>query len=159
MRQLFTSLVLCVFAAAAFAETPQTRPTTRPTQVGWLTNYDKAIEQAKTEKKLVLADFTGSDWCGYCIKLKREVLDTPAFKQWAGPRVVLLELDFPRRKPQSAQIKQQNQQLQARYGVKGFPTVVFITPDGKEAGRIVGFSEAEKWTNQAHGIVEKAQAK
>jgi protein disulfide-isomerase len=101
----------------------------------WLTNYDEAVRQAKALKLPILADFTGSDWCGWCIKLKGEVFDKPEFKTWAAKNVVLLELDFPRAKPQDAATKAQNRQLSDKYDIQGFPTILFLNPDGKVIGK------------------------
>ena len=101
----------------------------------WLTDYTKAIAQAKAENKVVLADFTGSDWCGWCIKLKKEVFDTPEFKAWAAKSVVLLEVDYPRKKELSAKEKAQNDSLGEQFEIQGYPTIVFIDANGKEISR------------------------
>ena len=84
---------------------------------GWLSSYDKAAALAKKTDKLILADFTGSDWCGWCKKLKKEVFSTEQFKGWAAKNAVLLELDFPRSKPQSDATKARNKKLLKKYGV------------------------------------------
>ena len=123
----------------------------------WLTSYDKALTQAKAEKKVVLADFTGSDWCGFCIKLKHEVLDTDEFKTWAKQNVVLLELDYPRQKQQSDEVKKQNQELAKKFGVDGFPTVLVLDGEGKELARIVGYAGKEEWWKDAKAGVAKAK--
>lgn len=93
----------------------------------WETNVNKAIEVSKKTKKPMLLFFTGSDWCGWCIRLQKEVLKTPEFTSWAKQNVVLVELDYPRSKPQSNEIKQQNGQLQQIFGIQGYPTVHFAT--------------------------------
>ena len=102
---------------------------------GWLTSYEQAIEQAKKTNKLILADFTGSDWCGWCIKLKAEVFSKPQFKAWAEKNFILLELDYPKSKPQSDELKAQNAKLNTKYGIKGYPTILFLNTDGKVVGR------------------------
>jgi len=107
----------------------------------WLTDLPKAQAQAKAENKIVLIDFTGSDWCGWCIKFKKDVLDTPEFKEYAAKNVVLVELDFPSKKEQSAELKKANKALQDKYKVEGFPTFVVLDKDGKEIGRQVGDSK------------------
>ena len=95
-------------------------------------------------------DFTGSDWCGWCKKLKAEVFDMPQFATWAGKRMVLLEVDFPERKPQSDAEKEQNQKLMTQYNIEGYPTIVVTDPSGKELARI-GYAEggADVWTKAA----------
>lgn len=107
----------------------------------WLTDLPKAEAQAKAENKIILIDFTGSDWCGWCIKFKKDVLDTPEFKEYAAKNVVLVELDFPSKKAQSDELKKANAALKDKYGVKGFPTLVVLDKDGKEIGRQRGYSE------------------
>jgi len=107
----------------------------------WQTDAAKAQEQAKKEGKLVLLDFTGSDWCGWCIKFKKEVLDTKEFTEYADKNLVLVEIDFPRKKEQSDELKKANQALKAKYKVSGFPTYVVLDGDGKEVGRQVGYAK------------------
>lgn len=102
---------------------------------GWTTDFSAAISEAKRDGKLVLLDFTGSDWCGWCIKLQNEVFAKPEFQKYAEQKLVLVEVDFPRGKPISQALKDQNEQLAQRFGVKGFPTLVVLDPDGRELGR------------------------
>jgi len=107
----------------------------------WLTDLPAAQAQAKSENKLVLMDFTGSDWCGWCIKFKKEVLDTPEFQAYAAKNVVLVEVDFPNKKSQSADLKSANAGLKDKYRIEGYPTLVVLNQNGKEIGRQVGYSE------------------
>jgi protein disulfide-isomerase len=107
---------------------------------GWIVSYKEALAKAKKEKKVILADFTGSDWCGWCIKLKDEVFSKPEFKEWAAKNVVLLELDFPKKKKQSAELKKQNQELAEQFGIQGYPTILFIDAKGKKLGEL-GYQE------------------
>jgi protein disulfide-isomerase len=102
----------------------------------WLTDLPKAQAQAKQEKKLVLLDFTGSDWCGWCIKLKGEVFDLKEFKDYADKNLVLVEVDFPRKKELSAEQKQANNALQEKYGIEGYPTIIVLDGDGKKVGKL-----------------------
>jgi len=101
---------------------------------GWLLDFDKAAELSMKTGKPILANFTGSDWCGWCIRLKNEVFITPTFNSWAKENVILLELDYPRRTKQTEKIKKQNRELQQFFKVRGYPTIhvfnVGIT-DGK----------------------------
>lgn len=90
---------------------------------GWLLDFDKAAELSMKTGKPILANFTGSDWCGWCIRLKKEVFVTPTFKKWAKENVILLELDYPRRLPQTEEIKKQNRELQQFFKVRGYPTL------------------------------------
>jgi len=107
----------------------------------WLTDLPKAEAQAKAESKIVLMDFTGSDWCGWCIKFRKEVLDTAEFQDYAAKNVVLVELDYPSKKVQSAELKKANAALKDQYNIHGYPTLVVLDKDGKEIGRQVGYSK------------------
>jgi len=104
--------------------------------VKWLTDLPKAQEQAKAEKKLVMLDFTGSDWCGWCIKLHKEVFSQPEFSDYAKKNLVLVEVDFPRSKPQSEAQKKANQALQAKYSIEGYPTIIVLDGNGKKVGQL-----------------------
>lgn len=99
---------------------------------GWLVNLDEAYALSKATGKPILANFTGSDWCGWCIKLKNAVFVTEEFKTWAAQNVILLELDYPRKKQIPEIIRQQNQNLQAAFGIRGYPTVHLFTLDKNE---------------------------
>jgi protein disulfide-isomerase len=103
---------------------------------GWTTDYGKALERAKAEKKLVLLDFTGSDWCGWCIKLNKEVFSKEQFKEYASKNLVLVEVDFPKSKPQSGKIKEQNEKLQKQFNIEGYPTIIVLDPEGKKVGEL-----------------------
>jgi len=106
---------------------------------GWQTDYKAALEQAAKENKPVLLDFTGSDWCGWCIKLNKETFSQPEFQKFAEKNLILVELDFPQGKPQADSVKKQNEELQAKYGVEGFPTLVLLNSKGKEIARNPGY--------------------
>ena len=105
----------------------------------WYTDLDEAKAVAAKENKPLLVDFTGSDWCGYCIKLHAEVFDKPEFEEFAK-NYVLVELDFPNKKPQPAEEKAKNKATQTKFGVSGFPTVLLIDAKSGEAyGRQSGY--------------------
>ncbi len=95
---------------------------------GWLINYEEVYTKSTKENKPIMANFTGSDWCGWCKKLKKAVFDTQVFKDWAKDNVVLFELDYPRRTAQDPGIKEQNRQLQQTFRsfVRGYPTVLMF---------------------------------
>lgn len=101
----------------------------------WHTDVKKAVEIAKKEDKPIFMFFTGSDWCGWCIRLQKEVFKTPEFESWAKKNVVLVELDFPRRTPQEEAVKSQNAQLQQMFAVQGYPTV-WLVKAGNKDGKI-----------------------
>jgi thioredoxin-related protein len=108
-------------------------------EVQWSTDLPAAQAQAKKDKKLVLVNFTGSDWCGWCKKLQAEVFTTKEFDTFAKNKLVLVEIDFPNQKKQSAELKKANEALQAKYKASGFPTIVALNGEGKEVWRQVGY--------------------
>jgi thioredoxin-related protein len=105
----------------------------------WLHDYSKAQEEAKANHKLLLLNFTGSDWCGWCIKFDKEILSQPQFKNYAHDNLVLLELDFPRRKSQPTEERKQNVQLAQQYEVFGFPTIVVLNSSGQKLWQFDGY--------------------
>ena len=129
----------------------------------WETNVTKAMEVSNETKKPMLLFFTGSDWCGWCIRLQKEVLKTPEFAAWAKDNVVLVELDYPRRALQTPEIKKQNEELQQAFGIQGFPTIILAnatTKDGKvnfsgigSTGYVAGGPAA--WLAVADGFLKK----
>lgn len=106
---------LCVFNAVSAQE------------LTWHTDVNKAIEISSKTNKPMLLFFTGSDWCGWCIKLQKEVFFKPEFKEWAN-NVVLVELDFPRKTKLEPALAQQNAQMQQIFQVSGYPTIWLVTP-------------------------------
>ena len=105
----------------------------------WLHDYNKAQEEAKTNHKLLFLNFTGSDWCGWCIKFDKDVLSQQQFKNYAHDNLVLVELDFPRRKSQPTEEKKQNMQLAQQYEVLGFPTIVVVNSNGQKVWQFDGY--------------------
>jgi len=105
-------------------------------KLSWVTDYNLALEQAKEEHKHVFLFFTGSDWCGWCKKLNREILTTNEFGQYAQDKLILVELDYPRQTPQSYEVRVQNKMLESRYSITGFPTVVVLDYTGKSVARM-----------------------
>jgi len=102
----------------------------------WLTDVPSAQAIAKEQGKIVLLDFTGSDWCGWCIRLKNEVFSQPEFEAFADQHVVLVEVDFPRQKVQSAELKAANAALARKFQIQGYPTVIVLDSDGKHLGNL-----------------------
>lgn len=147
-------LIITVLVLGSFAVQAQ--------ELTWQTDINKAITISNKTKKPMLLFFTGSDWCGWCIRLQKEVLLTPEFKTWATNNVVLVELDFPRRTPQSDEIKNQNAGMQQAFGIQGFPTIWFATAKIKEGkpsftgigntGYVAGGTKA--WLAVAEGILK-----
>jgi len=110
-----------------------------PTESTWLNDYKKAQQEAKASNKFLLLDFTGSDWCGWCKRLEQEILSQSQFENYARENLVLLEVDFPRAKPQSPELRKQNQELAQQYQVEGFPTIVVLNGDGQKLWQYDGY--------------------
>ncbi len=106
---------------------------------GWLVSYDKALEFSKKSGRPVLINFTGSDWCGWCKKMKAETLGKPEFIQFASSNLILVELDFPHSLPQTPEIKAANEAVKKNFKVGGFPTLVLVDSKGEELGRQRGY--------------------
>lgn len=102
----------------------------------WTTDVLKAVAKAKAEKKLVLLNFTGSDWCPWCIKLKQEVFSTPAFAAYAQTNLVLVEVDFPRHKQLPPAQKSYNHALQKKFEIEGYPTIIVLNGEGAKIGKL-----------------------
>jgi thioredoxin-related protein len=107
----------------------------------WLTSLPKALDQAKTGHKLVLADFTGSDWCTWCKKLDKDTFSQTEFADYAKKNLVLLQLDYPDKKPQSDELKAANAALAKKYKIQGYPTLIAFNPDGSVVWQNVGYLE------------------
>lgn len=105
----------------------------------WMTDLAKAQAKAKAEKKMVLVDFTGSDWCPPCKALHKNVLSSPEFLNYAKDNLVLVEIDFPRSKPQSAELKKANKELAKKYEIDGYPTVIVFDSNGTQLSKESGY--------------------
>ena len=128
MKKLILTVAACLAIASASAA-----------ELNWLTSLPDAQAKAKADKKLVFVEFTGSDWCPPCKALHKEVLDSEEFAKEAESKYVLVELDYPRKKQQSAELIKANQELSEKYKIEGFPTVLILDANGKELYRQVGY--------------------
>ncbi len=144
MKKIAIGLIACWALLQAGAE-----------ELQWLTDLPKAQAQAKKENKLVMLDFTGSDWCGWCIKLNKDVFSKPEFAKYAKENLVLVEVDFPRRKQQTADVKKANQALQEKYGIQGYPTIVVLDADGKKVGDLGYMDSPKPFIEKLDGMKKK----
>src|SRR6478736_10280313 len=104
------------------------------TDQGWQNNFDKAKSEAQASHKQILVNFSGSDWCGPCIKLTREVFETETFKKYATEKLVLVRADFPRMKKNKLSKEQTtlNEALADKYNKEGtFPLTLLLDENGK----------------------------
>lgn len=141
---------------AAAEQTAEAAVIAKVKQGDWLENYAEALAAAKQLKRPVLIDFTGSDWCGWCIKLDREVFSQKAFIKYAKRDLVLLKLDFPQRKKLSEALQKQNMELAKKFGIRGFPTIVIVDAEGKEIAR-TGYQRggAKNYVDHLKDLLEK----
>ena len=162
--ELILAATLCGSVCAGFtanaADTKaakEEKKAEKKAEITWLTDLAAAKKQAAEEKKPILMFFTGSDWCGWCIKLHEDVLDKKEFQDFAKENVILLELDFPNSKPQSDALKKQNKELGDKFDVDGYPTMVLVASDGeKEITRSVGYDK--ELVSKLQKAVKKASA-
>ena len=134
MKKWVTVVVAVAISTCAFAAD------------GWMTDFEKVKAKAKADNKHILIDFSGSDWCGWCIKLDEEVFSKKPFKEYAKENLVLMLADFPRDKSKlSEDIQKQNDQMMKEFSVRGFPTVFILNPEGEKVAQMgyeAGGSEA-----------------
>lgn len=130
--RLLTFVVSCIMLLTAFSQT-EASPSYQG-GVNWQTNYEKALEQAKSSSKNVILFFTGSDWCGWCTRLEEEVLNTSEFAQLAGQQFIFVKLDFPLNTPIDPTVAAQNKELRKRFDVRSFPTIFVLDENGKQIG-------------------------
>ena len=126
-KVLVLSLFLIAFLTAGYSQTEY-----KAENEGWLVKMEEAYALSKETGKPIMANFTGSDWCGWCKRLTASVFAKEEFKKWAKDNVILLELDYPRRKTLPEEIRQQNAALQQAFKVRGFPTVWVFHLDKNE---------------------------
>lgn len=153
MKKIFLTFVFVLVATSIQAQ-----------DLKWENDINKAVAESIKTKKPMLLFFTGSDWCGWCVRLQKEVLKTSEFGNWASKNVVLVELDFPRSVAQTEKTKMQNAKLQQEFQIQGFPTICFAnaTLNKKKevtytklgnSGYVAGGPKA--WLAVADGILKK----
>jgi thioredoxin-related protein len=107
-------------------------------EAGWLTDWEAAKARAKAGNKPILINLIGSDWCGWCIKIEQDVFSRQAFKDYAAANLVLMEVDFPRKKELPAALREQNAELKKRYLNGGYPTVYLLDAEGNKLSGDLG---------------------
>ena len=129
MKKTILGTIAAVFAATALAATS--------TPQGFTDNLDEALKSAKANKRYVVAVFSGSDWCGWCKKLEKEILSTETFRKGAVGRYELVYIDNPRNQDLlSEHGKENNRKLTSKYDIHGFPTVLILDADGKKVAEM-----------------------
>jgi protein disulfide-isomerase len=125
MKNILIFGVFLLFAMSCSANT-------QTDSLDWHTDLNKVQQMSKKTGKPIFAFFTGSDWCGWCTKLHRDVFAKPEFVKWANEKVILLELDYPRRKTLPTELAKQNAELQQAFGIRGYPTIWMFFINEKE---------------------------
>lgn len=110
-------------------------PPEAASRLTWLTSFDDAKAAAAARHVPILVNFSGSDWCMWCIRLDKEVLTQPAFQAYAETNLVLLSVDYPRSTPQSDDLRKRNEALGAQFKIEGLPTVLLLDASGRELAR------------------------
>lgn len=128
----------------------------RTEAASWETDFAKASTNASRSGQYMLLDFSGSDWCGWCMKLDKEVFSHKEFNDFIKTNLVCVLVDFPRQKSQSKKLKDQNTKLAEEYGIKGYPSVIILSPEGDLVGR-TGYQAggAKKYVEHLKGIIDE----
>ena len=135
MRKIVICACLCGLVAVAFGA-----KLSKSVPKGWGEDFAAASETAKKEGKLMLLAFSGSDWCGWCVKMEKEIYSQKKFINEAKKKFVLVMIDSPRNKDiLSKKAVKQNPELVKKYGIRGYPSTVIVRPSGEELKRFGGF--------------------
>lgn len=140
MKKYFATSILIVIAMLYCSKTEA---------ANWETDFVKASLDARASGKYMLLDFSGSDWCGWCIRLEKEVFSQDAFKDYAKENLVSVLVDFPRAKNQSKELIQQNLELVRKYEIKGYPTIIVLSPNGEPVAK-TGYLQGGPWEYVRH---------
>jgi protein disulfide-isomerase len=150
MKKLLLSLLICWVAWQGQAA-----------EAKWLTDFSKAQSKAQADKKMILMEFTGSDWCPPCQALKKKVLTSDEFVSFAKDNLVLVEVDFPKHAKQTEEQKKANRALAEKWDVSGYPTVIVLDSEGTELDKKTGYGgdSAKNFVKNLEELKEKAKAK
>ena len=152
--RLATCAFACCVAAVAFgAKMSGSVPK------GWSEDFAAAKEEAKKSGKLILLAFSGSDWCGWCVKMERDIYSTKDFIKKAGQRFVLVMIDSPRNKEILSKLAQrQNPGLVKEYGIRGYPCSVVVRPSGEEVKRFGGYQRdgVDAFVEKLYAVADEA---
>jgi len=160
MKRMIGMVLVCLLAAGVHAQSWVKKDAPPAKTKGFTEDFEAAQKEAAALKQPLFIFFTGSDWCGWCMKLRGEVLDTKEFAKFAADNLILFEADFPKGKRQNATVKKQNAALAQKYGVHGYPTVVLADETGKvlaQTGYQAGGAEA--YVKHLKELLEKAGVK
>lgn len=160
MRTLYTFglslLCLAMFSVHAQDAAGKAADADNAAGLQWLEDFTDAKATAAEKELPIMMYFTGSDWCGWCVKLHNEVFDQKAFQDYANKELVLMKIDFPRKTKQSQELQDKNRQLSQEFKVRGFPTVYLVDAQGKVLGR-TGYKPggAEEYVKHLKNLLQK----
>ncbi|MDA0323846.1 MAG: thioredoxin family protein [Verrucomicrobia bacterium] len=158
---LLPVLLICT-ASAVLAQT-EAGPLKHPHKVRlegaaageWTMDYDAALKAAAENGNPIILDFTGSDWCGYCIQMQKQIFSSETWQEFAAGNLNMVTIDFPSDESiVPKKFRERNELLRDRFGIKGFPTYIFLEPDGKT---VIGQEGADPQADPA-GYVRKIRA-
>lgn len=152
MKSSVFVLVVCALAITGFLIFSSL--TSVSPRIHWIENYDEALQKSQATNKPLLLFFTGSDWCIWCNRLEKEVFEDPQFIASAGDSYIFLKLDFPSNKRQDNRIAKQNSQLQSKYHIEGYPTIILL--DSNE--RLIGTTHYEAGGGKKYALYLKKLA-
>jgi protein disulfide-isomerase len=149
-------LLTIMAAVALIAGTAAAEKGDKAGEAEWLTDFEKAREKAEKADLPILMNFSGSDWCGWCIRLDKQVFSKKQFREYAEDNLVLFLADFPMRKDQAKDLEKQNKRLLGKYGVRGFPTIVLADSKGDVIAR-TGYQPggAEKYVSHLRKLLNR----
>ncbi len=126
---------------------------------GWMTDWEAAKAKAKAENKPILINFTGTDWCGWCIRIEKEVFSKKEFQEYAAKNLILMEVDFPKKKEQDAKLKAQNKVLDKEFKIEGYPTIFLLDSEGKKISEDIGYREGgpDAYAKYLQTLIDKAK--
>lgn len=160
MKRTLVAVLVCSAVGISHAQSWLKKDKAPEKTKGFVEDFQAAQKEAAAFKQPIFAFFTGSDWCPWCVRLHSEVIGTKEFEKFAADNLILFEADFPQNKSQPASVKKQNEALTAKYGVKGFPTVLLLDAEGKVIGK-TGYQQggAEAYVKHLKDVLEKAGVK
>lgn len=141
--------LICFSFATAFPLKAEAKKGSSTVQ--WTTRFEEAASLAKKTQRPLLLFFTGSDWCGWCTKLEKEILENREFVGSTADKFVFVKLDYPMKKKLDAETTRQNEELQKRFAIRSFPTVVLLDPDQQPIG-VTGYRSGGGKQYAAHLI-------
>ena len=135
--KLFTLLTLFAIATTSLTNVQADESVAqvqKTEELNWVQDFEQAKQLAKEQSKPIFLYFTGSDWCPWCMRMDKEILSKTEFKDALGSKMIFVKADFPKKSALAANIKKQNEELQSKFAVRGFPTVVILDQDGNKIG-------------------------